>query len=196
MAFFRKQETLTRCAHPAPGCVGCRESAPANTQGTRPPAGCPATHTPAPLDRPRVRYDYKAILGVSMLVICFTVFSAAAIIGILRPDRSNAIVTFAAIFAMVVLSFVAIRVGVASDHRIAKQSDQTLTLASRTLGFMRQGLNQESAQAVCQLLLPEVAASAVAVEKAENVEANVGQEEERTEGGRPNQTQENNDTFI
>lgn len=56
----------------------------------------------------------------------------------------------------------AVRVILPTDLR-ANQMKQSLSLASKTLEYMRGGLSPENCQAVCQLLLPETHAMAVAM---------------------------------
>ena len=56
-----------------------------------------------------------------------------------------------------------IRLSMDPDSVRARQSDAMLRLASKTLESMQDGLNRESAQEICQLLLPSTAAIAVAI---------------------------------
>lgn len=60
------------------------------------------------------------------------------------------------------------------DMRGSQATEHLLSLASRTLDSMREGLTQRSCREVCRLLLPETTASAVAMTDRENVLAFVG----------------------
>ena len=81
------------------------------------------------------------------------------------------------------------RVEMDPDSVRARQSDEMLKLASQTLSCMNEGLTQESARKVCNLLLPATAANAVAITDRENVLAYVGYDAESYPPGSPIRTQ-------
>jgi two-component system, LytTR family, sensor histidine kinase LytS len=93
-----------------------------------------------------------------------------------------------AIVALAAVAFAILRYVVNPDHLRARQSDRTLYLASKTLSAMHEGLSEESAGAVCRLLLPYTAAVAVAMTDRENILGFAGIEEETHPIGEPIQT--------
>lgn len=57
----------------------------------------------------------------------------------------------------------------------SQATEHLLNLANQSLGYMRSGLNQQSCENVCKLLLPETNALAVAMTDTENILAYVGE---------------------
>lgn len=113
--------------------------------------------------------DIQKVTGYTMLVVCYIVFSLFAIMGIVFYDEVSPWLALVAIIVMFVLTIISLRSVGTSDHARARQSNQTLDLASKTVTFMRQGLDADSAQAVCELLLPAATADAVAITNRERV---------------------------
>ena len=113
--------------------------------------------------------DVQKVAGYTMLIVCYIVFSLFAIMGIIFYDDVSPWVALVAIIAMFVLTIIGLCSAGSSDHARARQSNQTLDLASKTVTFMRQGLDADSAQAVCELLLPAATADAVAITNRERV---------------------------
>ena len=113
--------------------------------------------------------DVQKVAGYTMLIVCYIVFSLFAIMGIIFYDDVSPWVALVAIIAMFVLTIIGLRSAGSSDHARTRQSNQTLDLASKTVTFMRQGLDADSAQAVCELLLPAATADAVAITNRERV---------------------------
>lgn len=113
--------------------------------------------------------DVQKAAGYIMLIVCYVVFSLFAIMGIVFYDDVSPWLALVAIIAMFVLTIIGLRSAGTSDHARARQSNQTLDLASKTVTFMRQGLDSDSAQAVCELLLPAATADAVAITNREYV---------------------------
>ncbi len=62
------------------------------------------------------------------------------------------------------------------DTLRSQATERTLRVCSATLAHMRGGLTEENCQAVCQLLLPETEASAIAMTDSQRVLAYVGEE--------------------
>ena len=60
------------------------------------------------------------------------------------------------------------------EEKVAAQQAQALRIARRTIGYMRQGMNAQSAEAVCQILYEEVNASAIAITNDRMILAHVG----------------------
>ena len=87
---------------------------------------------------------------------------------IVAKDRNVAVLLCAgAIFTLSIV--VVIRLLMDPDSVRARQSDAMLKLASQTLACMNDGLNSESAQKICGLLLPSTAAIAVAITDKERI---------------------------
>ncbi|MCL1891030.1 MAG: histidine kinase [Coriobacteriia bacterium] len=92
------------------------------------------------------------------------------------------VLCLAALFLLFVFSF---RYFIDPDRLRARQSERTLRLAANTLPFMRQGLTEDSAQAVCKLLLPATLANAVAITSREFIMGFAGAEKESHKVGSP-----------
>ncbi|MDR1713917.1 MAG: histidine kinase [Coriobacteriales bacterium] len=71
------------------------------------------------------------------------------------------------VLGIIAVVLISIRSSIDPDRLRARQSERTLNLAAKTMTFMRQGLNEESAGAVCRLLLPATSANAVAITSTE-----------------------------
>lgn len=72
------------------------------------------------------------------------------------------------------------------DNLRSQATERTLRVASSTLDHMRSGLNQENCNAVCQMLLPETQATAIAMTDTKEVLAYVGEEAAVFPPGSPN----------
>ncbi|MGO4791617.1 LytS/YhcK type 5TM receptor domain-containing protein [Paenibacillus sp. 2KB_20] len=76
------------------------------------------------------------------------------------------------------------------EEKVAAQQAQTsLRIARRTIGYMRQGMNVQSAEAVCRILYEEVNASAIAITNDRMILAHVGTGDDHHASGRPLQTE-------
>ncbi|MPY17777.1 sensor histidine kinase [Paenibacillus glucanolyticus] len=76
------------------------------------------------------------------------------------------------------------------EERIAALQAQTsLRIARRTLAYMRQGMNPQSAEAVCRILYEEVKASAIAMTDDRVILAHIGTGDDHHAAGRPLQTE-------
>ena len=85
----------------------------------------------------------------------------------------------------VALALVIARFATRPDHVRALQSHKILGVANEALSYMRQGLNEESAQAVCRIVLSATAAAAVAITDTERVLGFAGVGEDHHEVGGP-----------
>ena len=85
----------------------------------------------------------------------------------------------------VALALVIARFATRPDHVRALQSHKILGVANEALSYMRQGLNEESAQAVCRIVLSATAAAAVAITDTERVLGFAGGGEDHHEVGGP-----------
>ena len=109
------------------------------------------------------------IFSVEMLLAIIAVLSGVTLLWTaIAPSHSIPIMITAGF--MFTLSIVlVIRLSMDPDSVRARQSDAMLRLASSTLENMQDGLNRESAQEICQLLLPSTAAIAVAITDKEQI---------------------------
>lgn len=81
------------------------------------------------------------------------------------------------------------------DSHAARQSDELLKLASRTLDCAKGGMNYEAAQKVCELLLPATPAIAVAITDREVVLGYAGYNAANNQPGRPIRTTATHETL-
>ncbi|WP_077619339.1 sensor histidine kinase [Bacillus sinesaloumensis] len=71
----------------------------------------------------------------------------------------------------------------------AVQAQKTLRIADKTLAYLRNGLNRETAQAVCNIIQDEIQATAVAMTNKNEILAHVGLGDEHHRSQMPIQTQ-------
>ena len=86
----------------------------------------------------------------------------------------NPVPVVVAIASLVLTCFVFAYVFVAPDDLTSTATDRTLSIASRTFTYMRQGLSPEATAAVCDIILPETLASAIAITDGKTVLAYKG----------------------
>lgn len=98
----------------------------------------------------------------SFLLICAS-FSGSVIAGHLINPAGSRIILFVAGAVFTVSVIFLVRVWIDPDRVRASQSEAMLALASRTLSAVRGGLTEQSAQAVCDMLLPATDTMAVAI---------------------------------
>ncbi len=111
----------------------------------------------------------KEVLLAIVLGTCCVVFSVTIVFGIVNYASVSPVVPLAAIIGFFIISMVGLQVVGDPDHASARQINRILELVSETLPFMSQGLTVKSAQSVCNLLLPNVKAHAVALTDHEKV---------------------------
>lgn len=108
--------------------------------------------------------DPKKIAAFIIMCIAYVVLCAVIVYSVMFSNSiASPAVGIAAIVGIVVLSIIALVESGQDVHVRANTNNRTLGLASETVKFMRQGLSQDSAQAVCDLLLPSVTACSVAI---------------------------------
>ena len=83
------------------------------------------------------------------------------------------------------LALVVARFATRPDHVRALQSHKILEIANEALAYMRQGLNEDSAQEVCRIVLGDTEAAAVAITDTERVLGFAGIGEDHHEVGGP-----------
>ena len=122
------------------------------------------------------------VIVLMALLVVLTIFAcliAKDVIGI----------TIAAcILAIAIIAVGYLRYSEDDDHLRARQADRMLKLASETLPYMRNGLSSESAQSVCNLLLPDMLAVSVAITDTEKILGFAGFESEYHRPGQPIRT--------
>ena len=82
------------------------------------------------------------------------------------------------------------------DEHAARQSDELLNLASKMLEASQQGLTQEAAQQICELLLPATPAIAVAITDREVILGYAGYNAETNQAGTPIRTTATHETIA
>lgn len=111
----------------------------------------------------------EAVIVAAILVL----MSVAAVTVVLD---AHFVMPLVCIVASGILLLVLVRITINPDRLRARQSERTLRLAAQTLPYMQKGLNEESAQEVCKLLLPATGASAVAITGRERILGYFGRE--------------------
>lgn len=139
--------------------------------------------------------DAGRVMNIVMLCVCYALFALFAILGIIFHETVSLVIPIISIVGMVVLTLYVLRSSGDSDRARARQSNQTLDLASKTVTYMREGLNTHSAQSVCDLLLPATIADAVAITDREKVLGFSGLDKENHELGSEIQTESTQETI-
>ena len=128
------------------------------------------------------------ITSVILIICAYIALIAAVVFNIMHPSMLTLCVSLVAIIGLVVISVVIIKNDAASRFEQAEQSNRTLSLASETVKYMREGLSNESGQAVCELLLDAVTACAVAITDQETIKGFAGLEADQHPLGGPIRT--------
>ena len=112
----------------------------------------------------------RSTLIDAFLAAALVVLSGVTIWSITEPNVSRWI-TLAGLAGIVAvgLALVIARFATRPDHVRALQSHKILEIANEALAYMRQGLNEESAQEVCRIVLADTPAAAVAITDTERV---------------------------
>ena len=127
--------------------------------------------------------------GFVLLIATYAILSIVTLAGIFSIVEIPVAVIMLCIVVMFALTVIVLHTAGETDRSKANQANRTLSLASRTITFMRQGLNQESAQAVCELLLPSVGSLAVAITDREKVLGFAGADYDLHLPGKPIQSE-------
>ncbi len=121
-----------------------------------------------------------------LIIAAVAVLLAIAVISVVTS--SHFVIATICIVGSVALLLLLVRLNINPDRLRARQSERTLKLAAQTLPYMQKGLNQESAQEVCKLLLPATGASAVAITDREKIIGYFGREMDTHPIGTPIET--------
>lgn len=129
----------------------------------------------------------RTIVVDVMLVIATSVIGIISAAAIIVPNAVPRPVFITAVIGLVIVAFgsVIARMATRPDHLKALQSHQILEIADRSLAYLRRGLDQHTAGAVCRLALEESEAAAVAITDTEAVLGFAGLGEDHHEVGRP-----------
>lgn len=145
---------------------------------------------PSALDNKQVKNDLKGVDRSDILdivsVIVVLMFSGVALISIVA--KWPWYITFINVAFLAIISFsIAYRVVIVRpDHVRAQQSDLILRIAREAITFMRKGLNPETSEAVCHIILRNTtAAVAVAITDRESVLGFAGVGNDHHTAGRP-----------
>ncbi len=124
------------------------------------------------------------VIDVVLMFATFVIGIVAAgalIIEVPRPVFTTVVVGL----VLVATGSVVARFVTRPDHLKALQSHQILEIADRSLVYLRRGLDEDTAQAVCRLALEETEAAAVAITDTEQVLGFAGLGEDHHEVGGP-----------
>ena len=127
----------------------------------------------------------SALIDLAIASVLF-VLSLVTVWGLAAPNvtRWVALAGMGGIVTIAV-ALVWARFATRPDHVRALQSHKILNVANEALSYMRQGLSEESAQAVCRIILQSTEAAAVAITDTELVLGFAGVGEDHHEVGGP-----------
>ena len=124
-----------------------------------------------------------------MLAVTIAALAAITLVWAFMLPEAPAVVIGAAGIVFTVAIVVVIRLMMDPDSVRALQSDAMLQMASSMIDAMGEGLNEKSSQEVCDLLLPNTSAIAVALTDREFVLGYAGYQEAHNPAGIPIRTQ-------
>jgi two-component system, LytTR family, sensor histidine kinase LytS len=133
-----------------------------------------------------VKTETRSALTDLAIASALVVLTLVTLFGLATRAASPwvAIVGISGVIA-IALSLVWGRFATRPDHLRALQSHQILHVANEALAYMRQGLSEESAQAVCRIVLEATEADAVAITDTVHVLGFAGLGEDHHEVGGP-----------
>ncbi len=108
-------------------------------------------------------FDYRRNALSETIITTIVALLVLVLLYSLISEHGNLFITSVALAGLVTVAFATIRYTLSPDRLRAVQTKRTLSLASRTLAYMRGGLSPENCQEVCSILLPETQAMAVAM---------------------------------
>ncbi|WP_172136474.1 histidine kinase [Adlercreutzia sp. ZJ473] len=134
--------------------------------------------------------------NLEMLALTIAALAALVMVGaLMSPTVSVPTIIVAGVIFTLSLVIV-MRLLNDPDSVRAHQSDAMLQLSSATLDLMQEGLNHRSAQDICELLLPNTAAIAVAITDKEKILGYAGFQEADNPAGADIRTQATHDTIA
>ena len=114
-------------------------------------------------EEPAGLFDYRRNALSETIITTIVALPVLVLVYSLLSEDGSIFVTSIALAGLVTVAFATIRYTLSPDRLRAVQTKSTLSLASRTLEYMRGGLSCENCQEVCSILLPETQAMAVAM---------------------------------
>ena len=114
-------------------------------------------------EEPAGLFDYRRNALSETIITTIVALLVLVLVYSLLSEDGSIFVTSIALAGLVTVAFATIRYTLSPDRLRAVQTKSTLSLASRTLEYMRGGLSCENCQEVCSILLPETQAMAVAM---------------------------------
>ncbi|MBQ6453255.1 MAG: histidine kinase [Coriobacteriales bacterium] len=111
----------------------------------------------------------RTALAETIIVTIVALLSLVILWSFMSTREVPAAIPVTCTIALGVLGIAVMNWSTDPDRLRARQSDRSLYLANKTLGFMREGLSEESAGAVCELLLPYTNAVAIAITDRERI---------------------------
>ena len=132
--------------------------------------------------------ENKRIAFIETILTAMVALLVLVIIWSLLTEDAPTFVPIIAIIGLVLVGYAILRFAVNPARLRATQADRTLSLASSTLSAIHEGLNSDSADEVCRLLLPYSAALAVSITDKERILAYAGFGENLRPAGEPIKT--------
>ena len=141
-------------------------------------------------------HDLPRFFTAEMLLLIATVISAFALLFAMLSEKGQTYVMVVAgvIFTLCLVVFV--RLLMDPDSVRARQTDEVLKLSREMLDSLKDGLTLESAQRVCELLLPATAAIAVAITDKQTILGYAGLGDATALPGRAIRTTSTHDTIA
>lgn len=136
------------------------------------------------------------LFNLEMLSMTIAALSAIVLIGTATAPVINVATLVIAGFIFTLSLALVVRLLMDPDSVRARQTDAMLQLSTSTLDMMKDGLTREAAQNICELLLPNTAAIAVAITDAEQVLGYAGFQEAENPAGSDIRTQATHDTIA
>jgi two-component system sensor histidine kinase LytS len=129
--------------------------------------------------------DHNLVLDLSIVSV-IVVLSGVTVWGLVTPGITHWIPLAGMGGVMLIdLALIYGRFATRPDHVRAQQSHMILAVANEALSYMRQGLTEENAQAVCRIILASTEAAAVAITDTQNVLGFAGAGEDHHSVGGP-----------
>lgn len=119
------------------------------------------------------------------LLITTSIIAIVVVVGLVADVPRIVYVLAVAGLVLIALGAATARVVSRPDHLRALQSHQILVIAEGSLAYLREGLDEQTAQAVCRLALAESDAAAVAITDTERVLGFAGIGEDHHAAGGP-----------
>lgn len=127
----------------------------------------------------------RHLVGKSYLVLSVLAIALVGVLswGLIRANIAATVVAGVGLATVITMASFNL---LASDDQRSQATERTLRVASATQYHMRGGLTEEGCRAVCQLLLPETSASAIAMTDTHETLAYVGEGAYGSSEGAPN----------